>query len=82
MIKDDKKYVWIKMDCAKLAHVFPWVFKNMDYLLENKFQGNDNVKDRNSKICKNYLIMLHLSIRHKLKENRSSVDVHREFMNK
>ena len=51
----------------------------MDFLLENKFQRNDNMKDCNRKICKNYLTICHLSVPNKLKDERAAAAVHREL---
>ena len=78
MIKDDNMASWIATDYITLARFAPWASKDMDCLLENKFQGNDKVKDYNSKICNNRLTMCHLSVPEKLKDKRSDVVAHRE----
>ena len=60
--KDDKKAGWIETDYVRVARVIPLVFKDIDNLLQNKFQGNENMKDCNRKCFKNCLTMHRLII--------------------
>ena len=59
--KYDKTTSCIAPDNVKLFRVMSWVFKDVNKLLENKFQGNENMKDCNSKICKKFL-KIHCSV--------------------
>ena len=58
----------------------PWVFKEMENLLEIKCQGNENMENHDSKILKNHLTMYYLSVQDKLKDKRAVVAAHRELM--
>ena len=59
----------------------PWMFKDMNDLLENKFQGNENMKDYNSKICMNFLTMSYLSALEKLKDKICAFTARLKLMN-
>ena len=78
--KYDKTAGWIATDCIRLARVMPWVFKDVENLLEHKFQGNENMKDCNSKIFKNYLTIHHMSVPETLKGKLAAVFTHRELV--
>ena len=58
----------------------PWVLKDMNYLLENKFQGNESMKECNTKICMNYITTLHLNVLDKLREKRTAATVRQALM--
>ena len=54
-IKDDKTTGQIAVDYVRFIRVIYWVCKDFDKLLYCMFGSEFNIKNYNSKICRNYL---------------------------
>ena len=76
MTKDDELSEWIAVDHARLFCGIPWVLKEMDNLLENKFKVKENMKDCNRIFFNNCLRMHYLFSSEKLKDKRDTIAAH------
>ena len=80
IIKDDKTAGWNENDYVEFSRLISLSHKDMDFFLEHKFKGNENMKNYNSKACKNYLTLCNQPTPDKLKDTRKEVFSHREQM--
>ena len=56
MLKGDKTTGWIASDHMKVMKLLPWIFRNHNSIVKEKFDNSDfNIKDYNTKICTAFL---------------------------
>ena len=71
-LQDNKTNRQIATDYIRFIKTILQVFKDADVLLDDKFGSTVNIKNYNSKICKNYLALYNIKIPNKLKDKHDS----------
>ena len=78
ILKDDKTTDWIVIDYARFIKVIQQVVKDVDTLLKNKFNRYTNIKNYNTKMCRNYLSLQNLKIPDKLKDKQDTINKYQD----
>ena len=79
-LTSDKTTGWIGSDYMRLCKFIGYIFRNMDRHISEKNHNNVNIKNYNSKMCRNYLLLRNLDVPNTIKEKREAVLKHMQLM--
>ena len=80
ILLSDKTTGWIGSDHIRMCKFLPYILRNVDRYIAEKNQDDINIKDYNSKRCKNYLLLRNLKVPNTIKEKREAVLKHMKSM--
>ena len=71
---------WIGSDYMRFAKFMCYILRYLDIYIFKKNHTNVNIKDFNSKMCKNYLLLRNLEVPNKIADKREAVFKHKQSM--
>ena len=80
ILSTDKTMGWIGSDFIRTCKFIVHIFRMMDILVAKKNNSKINVKNHNSKMCKNCLLLRNIDVPNAIKEKREAVLKHMQSM--